>query len=142
MKPEQIAKSSESSHQCALFAWAATEVRNGRSELRLLHHIPNGGTRGNDMVSRQIAGGKLKAEGVRSGVPDVCLPVARRGFHGLYIEMKAPQQKSEKDQFHGCSDTQLQWLADLEKEGYCTGVCYTWEEARNALIWYLEGDKG
>jgi len=26
----------------------------------------------------------MKAEGMRSGVPDICLPVARGGYHGQF----------------------------------------------------------
>lgn len=32
----------------------------------------------------------LKAEGMLSGVPDIILPVARKGFNGLMIEFKKP----------------------------------------------------
>lgn len=31
----------------------------------------------------------LKRQGVKAGVPDICLPVARNGYHGLHIELKA-----------------------------------------------------
>lgn len=138
MTPEQIAKESESSHQTALFAWVAQELRKPNPlPLKRLFHVPNGGTRGEDERSRKIAGGKMKAEGVRSGVPDLCLPVARLGYHGLWIEMKKPSQKSEKNLTAGCSDTQLEWLADLKAEGYFVWVCYSWIEARDCLLWYL-----
>lgn len=32
----------------------------------------------------------LKAEGMLSGVPDIILPIARKGFNGLMIEFKKP----------------------------------------------------
>ena len=44
--------------------------------------IPNGGAR------NVVTAAKLKAEGVLAGVPDLCVPMARCGFHGLYIELK------------------------------------------------------
>ena len=77
MTPGQLAKSdSEAAHQTALFAWAALQVKRW-PELRWLHHIPNGGSRGDDAKSRAIRGGQLKAQGVRTGVSDVSLPVKR-----------------------------------------------------------------
>ena len=140
MKPEQIAGASESSQQKALFAWAAIEARSGRKELRLLFHVPNGGTRGETERSREIAGGNLKAEGVRSGVPDVALLVARKGFHGLFIEMKRPSLKSPKDPLNGCSEKQLEWIEGLRDNNYACFVAYDWIEARDGILAYLEGE--
>lgn len=71
----------ESAEQQCLFRWAA--YNRGRwPEMELMYHIPNGGTR-----SKSEAG-RFRAEGVKAGVPDICLPVARGGYHGMYIEMK------------------------------------------------------
>lgn len=46
--------------------------------------------------------------GTRRGVPDVCLPVARCGFHGLYVEMK----RRQKSLSH-VSDDQNVWIQAL-----------------------------
>lgn len=74
----------ESEEQSALFQWA--RLMEGRCpELRLMYHIPNGGLRNKPVAVR------LTAQGVRRGVPDICLPVARHGFHSLYIELKRPK---------------------------------------------------
>ncbi|MBU0991826.1 MAG: VRR-NUC domain-containing protein, partial [Proteobacteria bacterium] len=51
-------------------------------ELKLLYAIPNGGQRHKAIAQ------KLKMEGVKKGVPDLCLPVAKKPYNGLYIEMK------------------------------------------------------
>ena len=67
----------ESEEQQWLFKWAAYESA-ARSELKLLYHIPNEGKRS------RATGGRLRAEGLKKGVPDVCLPVARGNCHGLY----------------------------------------------------------
>ena len=40
----------------------------------------------------------MKRQGVKAGVPDICLPVARNGYHGLYIELKAGKNKATKNQ--------------------------------------------
>lgn len=71
----------EDEEQIALFRWAAM-MEWKYPQLRRLYHIPNGGKR------TKAEAGIFKAMGVKSGVPDVHLPVARGGYHGLYIEMK------------------------------------------------------
>ena len=40
----------------------------------------------------------MKAEGQREGVPDLMLAVAKCGYHGLFIEMKAPGGSVRKHQ--------------------------------------------
>lgn len=113
----------ESEEQQALFEWAA--IQSGAyPDLELLYHIPNGGRRS------KAEAGRFKAEGVKSGVPDLCLPVARGGFHGLYIELK--RIKGGK-----IDPGQEAWIAALTKQGYHAAVCRGWIEASKALIWYL-----
>ena len=70
---------SEAQHQAYVIKWSQQpSIRRQWPELALLHHIPNGGTR--DAVEAK----HLKQQGVKSGVPDICLPVARGGYHGLF----------------------------------------------------------
>lgn len=118
-------KQSESQEQQALFQWAA--VMEGKyPELKRLHHIPNGGKRDIRTAKR------LKAEGVKPGVPDIFLPVPRHGFHGLYIEMKA--DKSCKT-----TDNQDDWIEFLNEQGYRAIVCHGWDEASKEILEYLGG---
>lgn len=115
-------KSSEGEEQAALFEWASWNV--GRlPELRLMFHVPNGGSR------NKIEAAKLKAQGVKAGVPDVWLPVARGAFHGLVIEMKVGKNKTTADQ--------KEWIRLLIEQKYATRVCYGWQEAREAIERYL-----
>ena len=120
--PEQLARSgSESGHQAALFCFAAS---SGIPELKWLFHIPNGG-------SRHIAeASKLKAMGVKRGVPDIFLPVRTINFIGMWIELKKPIKGI-------VSGEQDEWLDYLSKQGYATRVAFGWEEARDALLEYL-----
>lgn len=128
MSPEQIAAAgTEHSHQAALFCWAA-QNSDKYPELKWMYAIPNGGQR--DMVTAS----RLKAEGVKSGVSDVCLPVARDSemgrYHGLYIEMKKPGGRE--------SQNQKDFGAFLAKQGYFYTMCDHWEEARDTIIAYFD----
>ena len=120
MTPEQLAKANtEHAHQVALMAWCAINFRR-LPKLKLLFAIPNGGER------NPIVAARMKAEGVRSGVPDLMLPVARHGMHGLFIEMKKPRTGT-------VSEKQDQWHNDLRGEGFAVAVCYGWQEAVECL---------
>ena len=115
--------SNESIEQICLFRWAAYSS-GAMPELKLLYHVPNGGKR--DIATAK----KLKAEGVKAGVPDICLPVARGKYHGLYIELKVGKNKT--------TENQDMWLEALNKNGYYTDVCYGWEEASKVITDYLK----
>ncbi|MBF0384149.1 MAG: hypothetical protein HQL69_24315, partial [Magnetococcales bacterium] len=65
---------SEHNEQAALFEWASISSK-AIPELNLLAAIPNGGHR------LKATAGKMKAEGVKAGFPDIIFPVARGGFH-------------------------------------------------------------
>ena len=45
-------------------------------------HIPNEGKRSVSYAAQ------LKRAGMRKGFPDLFVPLAREGFHGLFVEMK------------------------------------------------------
>ncbi len=112
----------EHAEQTALFRWAEF-ARARLPELALLHAIPNGGHR------HKATAARLKAEGVKRGVPDLCLPVARSGAHGLYIELKTERGKT--------SPEQIGWLRALRRQGYVAEVCHGWESARSMIEHYL-----
>lgn len=116
----------EALEQKALFQWASL-LEGKYRELSLLHHIPNGGRRS------ALEGARLKSEGVKAGVPDICLPVARGEYHGLYIELKVGKNKP--------SEKQQQWITRLREQGYDTVVCYGWEAAAEHILDYLKKEK-
>jgi hypothetical protein len=121
--PEQLAASgSEDAHQTALFAWAALNTSHW-PELQLLFAIPNEGP------SSERQGGQLKVAGLRSGLPDVMLPVARRGKHGLWIEMNVHPNRT--------TAAQDQWIRNLTAQGYMVYVAYSWWEAKQCILDYL-----
>ncbi len=123
--PEDYAKSgTEHAHQTALFCWCALSVGK-YPELELLFHIPNGGTR------NKIEAARLKAAGVKAGVPDLCLPVARSGFNGLFLEMKKPGEKIKP------GSNQDLWAIKLREQGYAVKCCDNWVDAKDWILTYL-----
>lgn len=115
----------ESSEQMLVIDWAM-RAECTWPEIALIHHIPNGGQRNKAVAA------KLKAEGVKAGVPDLCLPVARCGFHGLYIELKAQGGKPTANQ--------KQWIEKLTAQGYLAKVCVGFESAQQLIESYLKGE--
>lgn len=126
-KPPQIPPPTESVEQICLFRWA--EYQAGKHpELAYMYHVPNGGMRAITTAKR------LRAEGVKSGVPDIVLPVPRGKYHGLYIELK---------RLRGNTTTPEQdaWLAFLTRQGYLAKVAHGWEEAAEMITAYITEGK-
>ena len=92
-------------------------------ELKWLHHIPNGGWR------HATVGAKLRNEGLKSGVYDYSLPVARCGHHGLYIEMKSTTGDRSKEQ--------KEFGEFVTAQGYMAVTCRGWYEAYSVVCAYL-----
>ncbi len=130
IRPEDIAGDSESSQQKALFAWAALSVGT-YPQLAFMFAVPNG------FFATIAQKGKMKAEGLRSGVPDVFLPAQGNGipYLGLFIEMKIEKYRNRKN--GGCSGEQIKFMNYATNAGYYCRVCYNWEEARDVIISYL-----
>lgn len=135
--PEQLSKSgSEHGEQSALFQWAVLN-RQRYPQLRWLFAVPNG------FYGTAAQKGKMKAEGLKIGCPDVWLPVPicdELGEYldcGLVIEMKLEKYRNHKD--GGCSQEQIEWLDYLSGAGYKAVVCYGWQEAVKVIEEYLNG---
>ena len=116
---------SEADEQKLLFQWA--ELQSGKyPELSVMYAIPNGGTRNIKEACN------LKLQGVKPGVPDICLPVPRNGYGSLYIEMKRRKGGT-------VSDNQRMWINSLESFGNKAAICKGFEEAKEAVENYLKG---
>lgn len=114
----------------AVLQWAATARLQGHyPETRKLFAIPLGGKR------HIVTAMRMKATGSKKGVPDLMLPVARQGYHGLFVELKLPEYETRKD--GGRSAEQLRWGLDLSEEGYKVAVAYGWQQAVAHLVGYL-----
>lgn len=91
-------------------------------------HIPNEGKRS------AWYGAKLRAVGLKSGVPDLFIPAARKGFHGLFIEMKRDGKAKP-------TRAQLEWNMKLNSAGYRAVICYGAAEAIRVLQEYFAEEK-
>lgn len=119
-----MAGMSEAQHQIAVINWSRQpHVRQRWPELKLLYHIVNEGQRS------VVNGANLKRMGLKRGVPDLHLPVARGPYHSLYIEMKTENGKTSAEQDW--------WTEQLNIRGNLTVVCFGWEEAVSVLEDYL-----
>lgn len=110
---------SEDGEQRQLIQWCRTDPR-----LQFFFHIPNENSAG---IKWGIRNREL---GVKSGVPDLFLPIPNKSYHGLFIEMKTKHGKT--------SERQDKWLAALNGFGYKAVVCHGWEEARDCILNYLQ----
>lgn len=116
-------KQTEHYEQIKLFQWAKAQSAK-HAPLSMLFAIPNGGQR------NIITATKLKAEGVKSGVPDIMLAYPSSHAHGLFLEMKSPKGK--------VSTNQREWIGALSASGYMCVVCYSFDEAKKVICEYLE----
>lgn len=121
----QIGKPSEHDEQRWFFD--ACNVRaNFDRRYALPFAVPNGA---NKSVSARM---KFKREGLKSGVPDIFVPVAIGKYHGAVIEMKAGKNK--------LSETQVWWISELSAGGYATTVQYSGAGAFDWLERYFAGE--
>lgn len=124
MKPQVP---SEHVEQTLLFQWAGLAA--GRyPEVALLHAVPNGGHR------NKAVAGKLRAEGVKAGVPDLSLPLPTGQFGGLFIEMK--RQKGGRT-----TKEQEEWIRALRVVGNRAVVCEGFEQAKEVVVEHIMGHR-
>lgn len=116
---------SEAEEQRIIFSWAEYS-KGANPELSLMFAIPNGGSR------NRIEAHNLKLEGVKAGVPDICLPVPSGNYHGLYIELKRTKGGV-------LSPAQKDYIKALTEHGYLAVVAKGATEAIKVITEYLKG---
>lgn len=114
----------EHQEQCAVISWWWRVHQRYNLPHFALFAIPNGGAR--DVIT----GARLKAEGVRPGTPDLMLAKPNVRFNGLYVEMKAGDNKP--------SDAQREFIAYLEGVGYRATVHWSAASAIKEIEEYLK----
>lgn len=90
-------------------------------------HIPNEGKRS------YATGAALRRGGLRRGFPDLFIPLACKGYHGLFIEMKRRGGRVSEDQ--------KEWLRRLMRNGYLCEVCFGADDAIKFIKKYTENEK-
>ncbi len=89
---------------------------------RYIIHIPNEGKRS------PVFGKRLKDLGLRKGVWDLQILLARQGYIGAWIELKSKQGRLTPEQ--------IVFGNDMREQNYYTAVCKTIEEAIKVIDWY------
>ena len=113
----------EHEEQKCLMEWAESQKQRYPCLPRMFA-IANGGFRHITIARR------MKAEGVKRGVPDMMLPFPSGGYAGLFIELK-------KRVGGVVSKEQGEWREYLSSVGYKVVICPGWEVAKDAIIEYL-----
>lgn len=126
----------ESGHQQLLFR-LLKKLTPFEPLLAWVHSVPNGGGK-----LPKATAGRLIGEGLKSGVFDINLDVARGQHHGLKIEMKVPKVKGIPGMTFSTragvpSEEQLKWHAFYLEQGYRAEICYGWRAALDVITDYL-----
>lgn len=125
MTKQRLPITQEAVEQQHLFEWAAMQARK-YPQLQWMYAVPNGGSR------NAIEAVNLKRQGVKRGVPDICLPYPAGPYHGLYIEMKRADGGKKSEQ-------QERYIAYLQSAGYRAVFCNGFNEAVDEIMGYLKG---
>lgn len=113
---------SEHTTQAAFVDWCDRIGARTIDDIGTAYAVPNGGARHIATASR------LKAEGVKPGVPDWCWPAVRGGFVGLAIEFKDGDNVPSKPQ--------RERIDALQKAGWCVVICWDWQAAARTVQGY------
>lgn len=123
-RPSRLPHMSESEMQQALVRWFSFACIDFGLPDNALMAFPNQGKR------TKANAGRMKAEGLRAGAPDVFLAVPSSLGHALFIEMKSPRGK--------LTASQKEMLAGLAHRGYATAVCHSTTAAQETIIAFLK----
>ena len=110
----------EDLEQQTLFQYASLQP-DPRWEL--LFAIPNGGKRQMSVAIR------LKATGLKAGIPDIFFPVSSAPLNGLFIEMKYGRGRVQP--------AQAVWHNLLREQDYAVEICYSAVDAIDTIKRYL-----
>ena len=110
---------SEEKIQQELYIWFNNEYKEYR---KLLHHLYSN-------PRNAVQGRMLASIGLVKGYPDLQLNVAKKGFNGLFLELKRPGEKPRKEQ--------LEIMELLEAQGYFVAWSSDLEEMKDIIKNYL-----
>ena len=115
----------ESAEQQTIFEWSRLNYGKYPELEHLFFAVPNGGSR------HKLEAYSLKRQGVKSGISDMTLQVARGGYHGLWIELKVGKNRA--------SENQEKFINEIKKQGYYAEVIWGAENAIDLIKKYLDG---
>lgn len=115
----------EDAHHTALMDW----IRLHPDIDAFTFHTPNGGRR------NKIEAARFKAMGVKRGIPDFAIMIPRAGYHGLWVELKAPKPNDAR-----VTSEQREWIDKLRRNHYVAEVCYGWDAGRELIERYMAMD--
>lgn len=120
MKTKYLANGdlAEATIQKTVVAWCKSHPKLAR----VIMHFPNEGKR------TWYYGKLLQTMGMRAGVSDLFVAMARHEFIGAWIELKSAKGI--------VSSAQKEFLEDMRQQGYFTAVCRSIDECINTLTWY------
>ncbi|MEO9231607.1 MAG: hypothetical protein ABI216_22015 [Devosia sp.] len=118
-----IRRQPEFEEQQALITWARYSIQK-YPDLKWLSCSLNG------VKLSKAQAGKAKAAGMLRGEHDLRLPVNSGEYVGLSIEMKAGKNKPTPEQ--------IDYGLMLEKNGWKVAFFWSWTDARDEIIKYLE----
>lgn len=123
----QGVKLSEHQEQAAFIERCQYWINQGEHlDLKWLYAIPNERMDPKERI-------RMAAEGAKAGAPDLCLPVARGGYFGLYMETKVNGSKPRLEQ--------IEWLHALAEQGYYVQLCQGYDELVATVQLYLSWPK-
>lgn len=138
MKKPSLPRPKESQTQAAFINWWHDAHKGlGVPDARVLFSSLNGTTLAGGRTEKGVSLAVIRAvqakrQGMVSGVPDLCLAVPRRGFHGLYIEMKR-----ERGVPSDVKPEQREMHVLLRAQGYAVQVCFGLAQAVDVVVAYL-----
>lgn len=123
--PQPVKEASEDAIHLAIINWLKTIPYKDKTLEDYFHHSPNGG------VSSFRQKAKFKAMGTKNGYCDLQADIARRGYHGLRVEIK-------KEKGGVVSPAQKERIEMLNDENYYAVVTRGLQESVDAIKWYME----
>jgi hypothetical protein len=121
---KQAHQGSEDSLQILCAEWLKKALLRYSLPKELFWHVPSEGKRTVQFAMR------LKAMGLRKGIPDVCLLLPRGGCHGFFCELKKAGEAPTKDQ--------KELLNSLDRQNYYVIVVNDFETFKQEAQAYLE----
>jgi hypothetical protein len=120
-KKPKVIHPTEHQIQKAFFDWLALAYPGANL---VTWATPNAARRSPQMAAM------MKAEGLRSGVPDVFMAMPRGEYHGLFLEFKSHTGR--------LTENQKVYVINLRNMGYQVEVVRSFDEARLIVVKYME----